>query len=311
MNKLLCICRSLYPIPIWFILPVAIFLSGCSFQQIAIKSLVGSGEHLADTYLTEDDPQLVREAMPSNLKMIEMLLNQSPDNPDLLLTASKSFTMYAYAFIQQDADRMAVKDIHKAKIIRKRLEILYRRAKNYGLKGLEVKYPGFDREYNINPQKVLSRIKSEDVPFLYWTAVAWGGLISSTKANPEAIVDFPNIGYFLERCLELDEDFDNGALHQIMISYVMSLPDAGNDAEKIAREHFERAVEISYGNNASVYVSFAETVAVKSQNRDEFLSLLDQALKIDVDKNPSTRLANIIAQQRARWLKDRMEELFF
>jgi predicted anti-sigma-YlaC factor YlaD len=49
---------------------------------------------------------------------------------------------------------------------------------------------------------------------------------------------------------------------------------------------------------------------VANQNRAEFKSLLEKALAIDADAHPSDRLANLVAQRRARWLLSRIDELF-
>jgi predicted anti-sigma-YlaC factor YlaD len=57
-------------------------------------------------------------------------------------------------------------------------------------------------------------------------------------------------------------------------------------------------------------LSWAEGVSVNEQNRAEFNELLDKVLSFDVDSYPSGRLLNILAQRRARWLKQRIDELF-
>jgi predicted anti-sigma-YlaC factor YlaD len=40
------------------------------------------------------------------------------------------------------------------------------------------------------------------------------------------------------------------------------------------------------------------------------MALLEKALSIDPDADPSHRLLNVIAQRRARWLLERIDELF-
>ena len=47
------------------------------------------------------------------------------------------------------------------------------------------------------------------------------------------------------------------------------------------------------------------------QNRAEFDALLARALAVDVDRRPEWRLANLVAQRRARWLLSRTEALFY
>ena len=46
------------------------------------------------------------------------------------------------------------------------------------------------------------------------------------------------------------------------------------------------------------------------QDRDEFAKLIEQALAIDPEKDPSHRLITLIAQKRARLLRERIDDLF-
>jgi predicted anti-sigma-YlaC factor YlaD len=69
-------------------------------------------------------------------------------------------------------------------------------------------------------------------------------------------------------------------------------------------------IEISHGKRAGAYVSFAENASVPAQNAAEFKSMLEKALAVDVDADPPNRLANIVAQRRARWLLQHQSELF-
>ena len=57
-------------------------------------------------------------------------------------------------------------------------------------------------------------------------------------------------------------------------------------------------------------MSFAESASVGQQNKREFKALLEQALAVDVSKPSDYRLANVLAQKRARWLLSRTDELF-
>jgi predicted anti-sigma-YlaC factor YlaD len=78
-----------------------------------------------------------------------------------------------------------------------------------------------------------------------------------------------------------------------------------------AKKHFDRAMELSRGALASPLVGYAEAVSVPKQDRVEFQSLLNQALGIDADAVPESRLLNLVTQRRARWLLSRIDELFF
>ena len=58
-------------------------------------------------------------------------------------------------------------------------------------------------------------------------------------------------------------------------------------------------------------VSYAEAFSISNQNREEFTTYINYALDVDVDAVPQKRLANILAQDRANWLLQRIDDLFY
>jgi hypothetical protein len=89
-----------------------------------------------------------------------------------------------------------------------------------------------------------------------------------------------------------------------------SVPEAMGGSPARARDHFKRAVELSKGRSAGPFVTLAAGLSVAEQNRAEFVSLLEQALSIDPDADPSQRLANLVVQRRARQLLAQVDDLF-
>jgi predicted anti-sigma-YlaC factor YlaD len=113
----------------------------------------------------------------------------------------------------------------------------------------------------------------------------------------------------MARALALDEDWDRGAIHAALIS-LDAVPEPMGGSRERARAHFERAVELSGGVAAGPYVSYAIGVAQADGDRAAFEDLLRQALAVDPDADPTQRLANQIAQRRARHLLDHADALF-
>ena len=102
----------------------------------------------------------------------------------------------------------------------------------------------------------------------------------------------------VRRALELDESWNFGAIHVAMISLEALPASMGGDRDRAAR-HYERAVALTKGNGAGPHVSYATGVLLPQQKRAEFVALLEKALAVDVDRERSLRLENILAQQYA------------
>ena len=262
------------------------------------------------TFASDDDPELVKAAVPFSLKLMESLLAESPKHKGLLFATASGFTQYAYAFVQQDADEMEEKDLAAATEIRGRARKLYLRARNYGLRGLEVRHPGFGKGLRGNPGTAARAARANDVQLLYWTAVSWAAAIGDSKDNPDLIGDLPIVEALIDRALELNESYDHGAIHSFLITYEMSRQGAEGKPEDRARKHFGRALELCGGQLAGPLVALAETVAVRNQNPTEFKELLNRALEINPDAKPEWRLVNLVTQRRARWLLSRIDVLF-
>ena len=288
---------------------VPLALSGCSIKKLAVNSLGNALAEGGSTYASDDDPDLVREAVPFGLKTVEALLEQSPRHKGLLFAAASGFTQYGFAFIQQEADFVESQDLAHATALRDRARKHYRRGLEYGLRGLEVDHPGFRDALRKDPAAALAPMKKKDVPLLFWTANAWGAAIALSKDDSELTADQNLAEALMRRALALDEGYERGSVHDFFISYEGGRRSVGGSVTE-ARQHLERALALSGGHRAWPLVNFAETVSVGAQDRKEFETLLRQALAVDPDAVPQVRVANLVAQRRARWLLGRADELF-
>ncbi len=284
--------------------------SGCSLHQYAVNQFSNAVSQSGTVFASDDDPDLVKAASPFSLKLIESLLNANPRHRGLLLAAASGFTQYAFAFVQEEADETEARDLSEAEGLRRRARRLYLRAQRYGLRGLEAGHPGFAEALAAHPRTAAQAAVKKDVPLLYWTACAWAGAISLSKDKPELVAQIPEMEALMDRALELDESFDHGAIHSFLISYEMSRQGAAGDPAARARAQFERAMALSGGQDAAPLVALAEAVTVQKQDVKKFESLLQQALAINPDAHPETRLINLVMQRRARWLLSRKSELF-
>jgi predicted anti-sigma-YlaC factor YlaD len=295
------------------VLAALVVTGGCSLRRYAINTISDVLASEDSLYERDDDIVLIGEALPFSLKLVESLVAQSPNHRGLLLSAARGFVLYAYAYVHYEAEHQAQDNLDRARALRDRARRLYLRAFGYALRALAHSFPSVAAQLSSQPHAAVQLVgkdaKDQHVPLLYWTAASLGLAISVSKNEPTLLARLPEVEALLERALTLDEAWNAGALHEFRIMWVAA---RGAPGEREAlRRHYERALTLSQGRRASVYVAYAEAAALPNQDRDEFTALLHQALAVDPDADPEHRLLTVIAQRRARWLLARLDDLFF
>ena len=284
--------------------------AGCSVRSMAVNALGDTLAEGSSVFSSDEDPELIRDALPFTLKMIELLLESAPENRGMLLQACSTFTQYAVAFIATDAEVAELRDYDyaAADTHNTRARKMNVRARDYCLRRAELDYPGLTQRLQGDPESAVMELGVEDVETMYWLSASWGTAISLGLGEPALVADFPAVQALMTRALELDEDFNRGVLHTAIIT-LESLEELGGSQER-AREHFHRAVELSDELDASPFLSLAMGVSLVNQDREEFERLLERALAVDPDEDPSIRLSNVVSQRRAALLLDQADELF-
>lgn len=296
---------------LFLFLLLALF-SACSLKRMAVNSFANAfTEGSSRVYARDDDPELVGDALPFALKTIESLLETVPDHKGLLIAAASGFVQYAHAYVLRPAQTLAARDRNAARRGRLRAARLFLRGREYGLRALEVSHPGISKNLVKNRQSALSKTKPEDVPALYWTGAAWASAISVSKDDMALVGDLNIVQALMERALQLDESWGEGAIHEFFIHFTAGRSEAEGGGLSKAEEHFRRAMELNRGRSISPLVALAESVCVRQQDRQRFENLLQQALQFNVNQSPDKRLANLLAQQKAQQLLENIDELFF
>ena len=292
------------------LLAVAAGSSACSLKKIAANTIASTLAESGTTFTSDEDLQLVGDAIPFALKLQESTLESTPKHQGLLVATCSGFTQYSYAYVDSNAEELPSSRRAEIQAARDRALRLYLRARRYCFRAVDVRFGDKSSDALVqNPGPVLARAKAEDVPLLYWTAASWGLAIALGIDRPELAIDLPVVRELGERALALDESWGKGALHELFIT-LDSQPEALGGSPARAKEHFEKAIKLQNGLSPGPYVSFAEGIAVANQDRAEFERLLKLALAIDPDKDPSNRLVTLVTQKRARLMLDRIDERF-
>ncbi len=291
------------------LLAIALVLGGCSVRKLATSALAETLLDFGAIFASDDDPELIASALPFALKTIEGLLADSPEHAGLLLAACQGFTQYGFAFVEVEAERWAFDDYTRAETLRIRARGLYRRGRDYCFRALDGIDAGALSRLREHPEQALGPAFDDDVDVVFWTGAAWGAVIAMSLDQPEMVVDLPAVRALVECALAIDADYQAGLAQEAMMA-LEALPQAMGGSVDRARQHFDRAVALAGGDRAGTYVTWARSVAVAEQDRETFVTMLEQALAVDLDALPAERLANRIAQRRARTLLDQIDDLF-
>ena len=296
MNLSRCTMNSTNKFTKFFLLLFILNIS-CSSPRISVFALNYS-------------PKFSKKFFLADLGKIEKNAAKDPDNSLLQFQASKKLITYLYGFSLNEAEELKNQDYDKGKAAYLRAHNDFIRSLNYINTSLVLDYPNYLLWINGQDNNEI-KFKKESAEKLYWAAGAYAGVIQSSNGDPEWIIQLPKIGLLLEEGMKLDSSWNFGSFYTAMISYSIIRHDAKEDKFIIAKNYFKKAVEASDGQDLSPYISYAENIAVSSQNKKEFTNMLYKALNIDIYANPELTLTNYIGRKRANWLLDNIDELFY
>ena len=292
------------------LIPALVAAASCgAVKSMAMKSVAST---LSETgnIASHNDPETIEAAIPPFLVMFESLADSLKEFEPIHTATCALYTQYAFGFIAPKGEALQWDDFEKSKELNERALRLATRGRDFCWRGLEMKFRGVSAALQKTPETALPRAKREHVPLLYWSAASLGAAISAGGLNhPELLNQWPVVRVLAERALALDEAWNQGALHELMIT-VESQGEVLGGSEDRARTHFARAVELQQGLSPGPHVALAMGVVKNKQDRAEFEKLMKAALSMDPEKNPTQRLIVLITQRRAKVLLAHIDDLF-
>jgi hypothetical protein len=290
--------------------------AGCA--RLLVNQTASMMVETAPAIEMEQDPVLAEAATLSNLTMIEGMLRISPRNEILLMMATKSFAGYGAAFVQP---AWSLRDDYFSDDYlnsQQRLQGLYRRSRDTGLRWIELRHPeiarllrapGKDAWVEELPE-ALARLELRDVPALFWTAQAWALLIRADDENVLEIANMSKVETMMRRVYELDPDYNFGAVHLFFaMKYTFLGKQWGGDLAE-AKRHFANAIAVTGGRYLAVRYFYARDYCRATQDRDCFVHGLEAVADADPDLLPEQRLANTLATIWARQWLAKVDDFF-
>ncbi|MBU2574790.1 MAG: TRAP transporter TatT component family protein [Elusimicrobia bacterium] len=256
---------------------------------MAVRSTSGIIQNGMPAVFRERDPQFVKEALPGNLQLMAMLIENDSSDAGLLTAAAQGFCGYAFMFLEDENEARA--------------SAFYEKGGAYALKAADRK--GAVKDGAVDP----AALTKESAPAVFWHAFCRAGFINLNRNEPDAIAELPKIMPVVEKLTAVRPDYYYNGAYAILGAYYAVRPKLlGGDPDK-AKINFDEAVK---GPGADFLLNkylAAKRYAVAAQDAEFFERTLSEVLSAEL-KDDETRLANEVAKLKARKLLEKKDELF-
>jgi len=289
-----------------------ITLSSCSVKKIVVKSTVNAMEKSRHVFETEDDLEIAEISLASNVKLLEVMLEQDPENEKLNLFLAETFSLFALAFVEDKMEAHQFSDDEKSEYHQTRAVRLYLRARDYAFKTIlePLQYSTVDEIKLSTLKERLPSLDTKHVRAVFWAAFSWGAAINLNRQDMEAISNLPIVNLMMDYVIKNDETYYFGGAHLFKGMFYGGRPKVlGGNREK-AMKHFKRALEISKGNILLNYYYEARTLCIQFQDYKCFKDNLNKIIDAPHDHYKQQRLANSVAKRKAKRLLKLAPEFF-
>jgi len=252
-----------------------------------------------------DQPELVSIYFEKKIKKLEKSDMTSLDQQrDLMRTKVE----YGFGIIMEHADRLIDVDYSSALDKYKKANIIFKDARDSGISILNDRYSNFNEWIR---RGVELQFTNNDIIDLYWLAAAYGGAISSSRGDPFELIHLPKVGRILRKCIELDPEWNNGAVYSAMMSFTSTRTDISEDLLRDSVDfYFNKAILYSDSLDAGPFLAYAESIHKTYQERKEFEDKLNYVINMKTKSRSRYELPNLIAKNRAEWLLSKTDDYF-
>jgi len=256
----------------------------------------GLADNLSSAILNQDDPETVRAGMPSYMLLMDSFVEGSPDDPAMLGAAANLYASYGAVFADDEV----------------RASRLTKRARDYALRGICVTYVAACEWRELNYDDFVATLggltkKHADAVYVYSFATL--AFLRAHSSDMNSLAELPQAEALVKRYLEISGDAPKASAHTYLgIILTIFPPSLGGKPEE-AREHFEKAIEMSGGKDLGAKVEFAKGYAKTLYEKELHDQLVDEVLSASPYADGLT-LANVIAQEEALKLRAEADDYF-
>ncbi len=273
---------------------LSLLSSGCAI--IVSNAASSFSDNLSKAVLNQDDPDLVRDGVPTLLLTMDSLIEGSPDSPQLLAAGATLYATYGAVFVTDEV----------------RGSKLTSRARRYAQHAMCETYqpacawPGATYDEFV---ATLDGIGTKQADMLFTYGFASLAFLRAHSSDWNSLAELPQIEALFDHYLDISGDEVNSSVYTYMgIMLTLRPPALGGEPER-AREYFEKAIAESDGKDLSAKVEYARGYAKLLYERELHDRLLNEVLEADPNQDGYV-LTNVMAQQAAAILLAEADDYF-
>jgi hypothetical protein len=270
----------------------------------------------------ESDYELAARAIPGALKTIEGFYVADASRGKLRAILAEGYCQYGTAFVEDEWElaKFAGK-LDEAKEQSRRASKMFTRCMNYALQDMP---DGFAKAIFGKPEQAhvaIQNIGWDDRRAMLWVAAGLGGMVNHNLDNPDMLAYVSVAKEMFERIVVIDKahrpsDCNSACLVHLALPHIAlgmlnsaASKEFGGKAD-VATAEFQEALRITGDKMLLARVLLAYRVGLMTGNRKLFHDELAKVLQTDPAIWPEQRLANEVAQRRARRYLSHEKELF-
>lgn len=268
----------------WKILTGLLFITlatGCSINRLP--------NNLSVAMMNQDATDIVATGAPAYLLLLDALILTYPDDEGYLLAGARLYSAYAGTFTADDEQAQLLAD--------KALDYSKRALCAHGKKTCGL----FDLSLSKLQEATEETLTKKHLNLIYTSATTWASWIQAHSDDWNAIAQLGKVKTLLAWAESIDSSYDSGMLQVYLGVLETQLPPSVGGQPELGRQHFEKAIEVSHGDNLMAYVMFAKQYARLMFEQELHDELLNKALKANPNVHGLT-LINRLAQQEAAYL---------
>ena len=299
------------------LLLLAVMLTACSTRKMTVRAVSDVMANGVAAFEEDDDLDLIEQALPANIKLLEALLESDPQNRQLLVLLARLYASYSFAFVDGRIEAAELTDLPpdtaglSVAKMKKRAVRYYRKGNEYALRAIEIRPPEARGQLAdpSNAGSFMRELDRDEMPALFWYGFTLSADINYNRDSISAVGQGHLVEKAMQRVIEADEAYFYGGAHLVLLVYYGSRSPLMGGKPELAIEHYRRIEQI---NGKGYYLDdlyYARYVLYQQQDRSQFTAVLNRILR-DPATEERFRLYNRIAADRARIYLGAADRLF-